>query len=211
VLQIFSDDPYLHYDPKKSRFVNLFDVQQANHQEHFTRLTALHFLSTVPTTSPFFGFVKLSRVIGQLTQAGYPNTHAMWTLRLLFEGKCVESRDPIEEWSEDIRELRITDLGKYHISQLMRIFNYCDAMTVDTPILDDDARREIGDTLAIRARIDRCLVFLDYLNRASAQMLDIQAKKHWADSFEAVKREMAGIQDHLDDLHAQSEENGDPS
>jgi hypothetical protein len=124
----------------------------------------------------------------------------------LFERRCIESRDPLEEWSDDIREIRVTDLGKYHLSHLLTKFNYFDAMIVDTPILDDNARRQIGDTLKIRARIERCLVFVDYLNQASSQMLDIQTKKLWADSFEVVKGEMAKIQDRLDRLDAEADD-----
>jgi hypothetical protein len=197
---------YLHYDPKKSTFVNLFDLQQANAQEHFTRVVVLHYLSTVPTASPTFGFAKVGQIVAHLTQAGYTNTHSNWTLRLLFERRCIESRDPLEEWSDETRELRATDLGTYHIAHLMRTFNYMDAMTVDTPILDDEARAEIADVMAIRGRIERGLVFLDYLNGASAQLLDIQTKKYWKDCYEEVKREMGRIQDQLDYLDAHKDD-----
>ena len=53
------------------------------------------------------------------------------------------------------------------------------------------------------------LVFVDYLNQASSQMLDIQTKKLWVDSFETVKGEMAKIQDRLDQLDAEADDDID--
>jgi hypothetical protein len=199
---------YLHYDPKKSRFINLFDIQQASPEEHFTRLVVLQLLATVPRDSPTYGFARLSYVVQHLLQAGYSNGHATWTLRLLFERQCIESRDPLEKWSDDISELRLTDLGRYHLVSLVNNFTYCDAMTVDTPILDDEAREKIVDTLKIRFRIERCLVFVDYLSEAATRVLDTQTRRLWREACERVKQYMADIQDDLDERDAEEASGG---
>ncbi len=191
----------VHYDPKTCIFVNLFDVEQADRLQHFTRMTVLTHLSVVSQAHPTLGFARLSDVLTHLTKVGYSSAHASWTVKYLFEKACLESRDPMEKWSEDIREIKLTSLGKYHITELLT-FAYFDAMTIDTPIMDTNARGRIYDVMDIRGRIDRTLVFLEYLDAASKDILDLQVRQLWDEHLKAVMDGMSKIQDTVDEQEA---------
>jgi hypothetical protein len=106
----------MHYEPEASPFINLFDIHRADRMEHFSRFLALHHLASIPEVSPSFGYGALSDVIRYLCQLGYSEEHARYTIRHIFYTQYCESADPIEDWSDTIRELRITTRGRYHIN-----------------------------------------------------------------------------------------------
>ena len=58
-------------------------------------------------------------------------------------------------------QIRCTNLGKYHIGHMARLFQYMDAITIDTPIVDADFRRRIQDAVTIHDRLDRCELFIN--------------------------------------------------
>ena len=155
-------------------------------------------LKSVPfDTHPFFGYCPLTDVVRYLCQLGYSEEHARYTIRFLFEAKCCESRDPIEEWAESIREIRGTDKGKYHVTVLANTFQYMDAISVDTPILNDAARAGILDVQAIRDRLLRCRTFVDYLNASVTSVPDSRAQQLWGEAHAAVAQEIAEVYERL--------------
>lgn len=143
---LFGD--FIHYDPKVCPFINLFDIQQADRLEHFTRLTALNYLSTIADTHPTYGYARVNDVVTHLCKVGYSTSHATWTLRYLFEKGCVEPRAPVEKWSEEVKEVRTSHLGRYHLTELIGHFAYFDAITIDTPILDPATSAKVWDARA---------------------------------------------------------------
>ena len=195
-------DNFMHYDPKRSRFVNLFDVQQADKREHFTRLATLSYMSTISVTEPAYGYARVQDIVNHLCQVGYTATHAIWTMHYLFDRKCLVSRDPIEQWSDDIKELRYTDLGKYHLIELHKKFSYIDAMIIDTPIIDVRARATITDTFFIRERLARSLTFIEYLDSCANEVLCPNTKQLWEEASKSLMNEMSAIQDRLDEQDA---------
>src|SRR3989442_13051957 len=61
--------------------------------------------------------------------------------------------------------IRVTSVGLYHVKVLCRLFTYIDAVIVDTPIFDSDARREaLQSAKTIRERLDPAELFREYLD-----------------------------------------------
>ena len=127
------------------------------------------------------------------------SSRAGYTAKHLHEKKCYESRDPIEEWSEAIRELKVTSLGKYHINSLAHNFQYIDAISVDTPILDDSVRQSVKDCFTIRERLTRSRQFLEYLNGCGKSLQDARAKQIWGDVYSTAKAAMIEIGKGIDE------------
>ena len=169
----------MHYDPERSVFINLFDLQQTNPLQHFSRHLVLHYLIGIPESHPAYGFCSLKDVVRYLCQQSLEESHVVWTIRYLFERKLIESRDPIEEWRNEMSDLRITTLGKYHETILLNQFTYVDAMAIDTPILKDDARTAIMDVFNINDRLKRAKNFVDYLNACSSAITGSAPKAVW--------------------------------
>jgi hypothetical protein len=188
----------LHYDPRICTFLNLFDIQQADRLEHFTRLTLLHFLSTVADGHPTYGFARITDAVSHLCKVGYSANHAQWTIRYLFERACVEPRDPVETWSDEVKEIRLSPLGRYHITDLISHFVYFDAVIIDTPILDSTSRATITEVFSINQRIQRCIAFMEYLDKAANDILDLPVKHLWGETYQRIMGTMALIADRID-------------
>jgi hypothetical protein len=105
---------------------------------------------------------------------GFSQDHSNATIRYLFDRKCIEAKMPGDEWSDSNDTIKITSLGRYHAVSLVKTFNYMDAVTVDTPVIDDSVRQKIQDVFPIRERLERCKLFLRYLDDSSRTMNDSQ-------------------------------------
>jgi len=190
----------MHYEPTQSVFMNLFDIQRADPLEHFTRYLALDHLCKAPeSVKAAYGFESLDSVLRYLAQIGYSEEHAMGTIRHLFERKCCEARIPQAEWNDKLRDIKITSLGRYQATVLVKTFSYMDAITVDTPILDDIARKEITDVVPIEARLSRCDVFISYLNKCSEVLQDAKAQELWRETYKAVKADIRLVQKRVEE------------
>jgi len=189
---LFGDS--LHYDPDRSLFINLFDIQKADPVEHFTRLATLHYLATVPDAHPRYGYAPVAEIVRYLCQLGYSEEHVNETLQYLLKRRCCEASIPVDEWNPDVRNLRLTSLGRYHIGELVYTFTYMDAVTIDTPILKDAVRQDVQDVLDIEARLQRCERFVTYLDECSANIQDGRVPQSWQSAVNGRKWDMKHIQ-----------------
>jgi len=188
---LFGD--FMHYDPSRSTFINLFDIERADPMEHFSRFTTLHLLVAIPSGHPSYGYASTNSLIRHMCQIGFSEDHARSTVRYLFEKDYIESKTPSDEWDNSIENLRITSLGKYHIMTLVNQFGYMDAVVVDTPILDDSTRAVIQDRFNIVDRLERAKVFVEYLNRCAGTIQDAKVTDLWNVTFRNVKDDIRRV------------------
>ncbi|MBN2269107.1 MAG: hypothetical protein JXN61_00740 [Sedimentisphaerales bacterium] len=187
----------IHYDPDRSPFVNVFDIEHADPTEHFTRFLVLQYLSRLSPTSPTRGFCLVNDVVQYLSQLGYSAQHATNTCRFLYIKRCCRGPVADIDW-KDIRQIRATTLGRYHTSHLITTFQYFDAVAIDTPIVEDDARKLIVDVQGIERRLNRCQVFADYLDRCSNALQDAEAIRLWKDSYRDVVNDVRAIRSRVE-------------
>ena len=184
---------FRQYDPRASLFINLYDILRADANEHFTRFIVLNHLRRVPDGMPNYGFASVELVLRFLYQLGFSEEHGKETLRLLFSQRYCEARTPVEVWDDAIQEIRITPLGNYHVTDLVKTFVYMDAVTIDTPILDNKARAWITDVEDIRQRLARSEYFLRYLNECANGIRDVEFQQAWKETSSAVAADIAQI------------------
>ncbi len=182
----------IHYDPDRSPFVNVFDIEHADPTEHFSRFLVLHYLSRLSPTSPTRGFCVIDDVVQYLSQLGYSGQHATNTCRFLYVKRCCRGPVADIDWKE-VHQVRATTLGRYHTSHLIATFQYFDAVSIDTPVLDDEARKTIIDVQGIERRLNRCEIFVEYLDKCSRALQDADAIRLWKDSRMAVLKDMDTI------------------
>lgn len=183
----------MHFDPNASVFVNLFDIQRADPMEHFSRLLTLHYLNRVPSSAATSSYGRLNELIQYLCQLGFSEDHATNTVSYLYFKKCCESRVPDQDWKNVSGDVRITNLGRYHVNELIYTFNYYDAVVVDTPILDSKVRAIVEDVWPIQARLERGEAFLNYLLDASKSIQDADAVRFCDEVFDSAKNEIDEI------------------
>lgn len=155
-----------HFFPSRSPVANLFDLESLDAREHFVLPEVISFLVAEASKQVGSGFVELQKVYEHLQGHGYTPSQTHSCVIRAMRHKLIESsgrRDTLAE-SPKSGSVRTTSLGAYHVARLCKQFIYIDAIVVDTPILDPSTRSQIQAVSYIIARLDRAVVFLDYLD-----------------------------------------------
>lgn len=184
---------YWHYDPNKSVFPNVFDIDHADGAEHFIRPLALHFLERQTDTSSSHGFVPTKDITQYLCQLGFGQDTAQVALAWLSRTKCVEDRLGESVFSSGQDQVRVTSLGRFVVSDLVGSFVYADAVVVDTPITDAATRASIKDETTIESRVARCRLFKKYLDACSAALRDADANAYWKGVSDALEADIRSV------------------
>lgn len=190
---------YMHYDPTKSPFINLFDLQHTEPSEHFLRFAVLYYLGKIPSDGTTKGYVQLRELLEYLATIGYSFNTAVEATKVLKEKHYV--RRPVENDSDllESERIRITSLGRYHMHSLISTFQYLDATIIDTPIIDDDIRSKIAEVTDINTRIERTEYFLKYLDNCVTHLQDKELRSAWEKVSVEAKKDIKEIRDRIKD------------
>lgn len=194
--------PYIHFDPRSSLFTNLFDISHADPTEHFSLVFLLDYCQRYANNVSTHGFIPVAALQEYMASLGFSANHVTESLSHLVERKCLEGQDEYQDREKETpvleNEVRITSLGSFHITTLIRTEEYIDAITVDTPILDDDVRASVKDVSDIRSRLKRARIFAGYLARQAEHFTDADARRVLDDIFTAVANDITDIEQGLD-------------
>jgi hypothetical protein len=192
--------PYIHFDSRASLFTNLFDISHADPTEHFSRVFLLDYCHRHANSVANHGFIPVTTLQEYMAALGYSANHVIESLSILVERNCLEGKDDFQGNEETAvlgTDVRITSLGSFHITTLVRTEEYMDAITVDTPILDDAVRASVRDVQDIRSRLKRARVFAAYLERQAEHFTDADARRVLADIFTTVANDITDIEQDL--------------
>lgn len=193
---------YMQYDPSKSPFINIFDAQYSDPTEHFLRVVALLYLARVPADAPTGGYVKIADLNTYLSTLGYSYSVVSSTLMVLLDKQCIRRGIEADNTLAAEDSIRITSLGKYHLYSLASMFQYLDAVLIDTPILDADIRKQIADVHSITDRLVRTELFIGYLDSIVDQVRNDDLKAFWEDTSSTAKSNIEDIRRRLVDNKA---------
>ena len=197
---IFGDAVY--YDPNRSPVANLYDISTVDPREHFLLPLLLGLLRNSSHDKGTHGFVEIDSLYESLQSVGYTPDQIDFALVRAFRKKLVETpagQNP-DVKSKTPRSYRITTIGLYHVDRLSRMFTYFDAMTVVTPILDDDMVSRIRDVDGILERIERGKAFRGYLDQQWQTGEQLEREANWKTVFDwkatskALERDMERIE-----------------
>ncbi len=190
--------PYRHFEPNTSLFTNLFDLWRADPTEHFSRVLILEYCQRHKNSVDSYGFIPISSILDSMSSIGYSADHVRESLSLLVKRDCLEGQDEYRDREKENPvlgiEIRITSLGSFHITTLVRQFQYIDAVTVDTPILDPRVREVVSDVQDIRGRLKRARDFARYLVKQSEYLTDADARRVLSDILSAVANDISDIE-----------------
>ncbi len=190
---------YMHYDPTKSPFINLFDLWHAEPSEDFLKFSILHYLANIPSDGPAKGFLQLSELLNYLATIGFSFSAAIEAAKALKEKHYV--RRPVERDSDlsEADKIRLTSLGRYHIYSLISTFQYLDATIIDTPILDGEVRNKISEVTSIKERVQRTEYYLEYVDNCVTRIQDEELRSAWEKVSLEAKKDMEEIRDRIED------------
>ena len=164
-----------HYDPQSSIALNLFDIRNVEPKEHFLMPMVLGFLNHEGDHKSSEGFVSSISILEEMQKWGFTSDATEVALRRANNKKLLESpkRVTFEEdesglFGEMPKYFRISTVGVYHLLRWITEFSYLDAMSFDTPILDEDIRKDMIQRVAsfeISDRLKRATTFRHYLTK----------------------------------------------
>lgn len=201
---------YAYYNPMSSQVAfNLFDVSFSDPKEHFLCSLIVSLLSSSSIIKDKDGFVSGSKIVQDMSIIGFVPEQTYSALRRLASKRLIETPhahffeiDVPETESGEEYVYRCTTIGMYHVRNWIGNFSYIDAMSIDTPIFDDDVRGLVfvkASSFEISDRLIKAEAFSSYLEaqwhlcNLDVNYFDfsqlLKAQKH---SFEAVKNAVQG-------------------
>jgi GTPase SAR1 family protein len=167
---------YSHYDPMSSIALNLFDIISVNQNEHFLTPMILGYLNFDGKHKNKDGFVITNAIITEMQNFGFSPASTTALIQAANNKKLIETAERVtfDEGEgnffddKEPENFRITTVGAYHLKRWISEFAYLDAMSHDTPILNEEIRNTIKEevnSFSISDRLNRALTFRGYLTK----------------------------------------------
>jgi hypothetical protein len=190
---IYKDNAY--YYPDATQIVNVFDLSQVDFREHFLMPIILDFFFRYSNKSENEGFITTSSLVKYLMDLGFNSDQIEHAIIRALSKDLIESEGRKKPSVGDPHplHLRITTVGAYHITKLVKSFVYIDAILIDVPILDDDFRREIQDVEKIAERLMRAEKFCDYLDKAWDSTSTPTSGFNWVEASAAIRMDIEQV------------------
>lgn len=165
---------YSYYNPNSSQLAtNIFDLTASDPREHFLIPLIVAFLASNQGIKDNDGFFFGEDVRAEFLRLGFSDDQISQSLRRSAIGRIVETPHshfreiPVgEKVSPFSFNFRATSVGLYHIRHWCGSFSFLDAVSTDTPILDDGYRRVVFDLASsfdIKDRYTKATTFRSYL------------------------------------------------
>lgn len=190
---IYKDAEY--YNPSDSPIPNIFDIGTSSSKEHFAMLILLDYAERAGQVGGRHGFVERHLVLEFMQSAGFTAEQVLPHIRRAFDKGLLSSPEGLKD--EGAGRLRITSAGAYSRKKLCALFSYLDAVVVDTPIVDANARGAIHDARSIEDRLKRAEEFLRYLDASWRQAPELHDKLDWPLLSDSAMRRISDIRSRI--------------
>lgn len=194
---IYGDN--IHYNPRSSPIINLFDVKHHDDKEHFLLPILLSLLELNAKSGISDGFIETNKVHSSLQGLGFTVVQIDHSMFKAYETKLVETsaKGTTLDKNNYPALMRITPMGIYHLEKLLSSFVYIDAIIVDTQIFDEDIRNKIADVYNIEGRLERALIFNEYLNNVWAKFENKKTVFNWSIISSELAKDIENIKGRL--------------
>ncbi len=186
---------YYWFDPAASEIKNVFDILENDGRSHFLVLCALAFIERRSQSSGVDGYVLTDEILEHLSNLGFKRSQSSEALQRVGSWKLIETeRKEVDQSQESLSSYyRLTTIGAYYFRKLVSIFQYLDAVIVDTPVVDSVTRSVIGDVSTIQERLNRAEQFCDYLDSQWDDLGEAGALFDWPGNLADTRREIEQI------------------
>jgi hypothetical protein len=182
-----------HYDPATSPIANLFDISTPDGREHFLLGNIVGFIERNANGAGQQGYVDAAPLYEFAQSLGFNPAQINFAIRRAIDKNLIEPSPAFLEKAEAVA-YRITSIGAYTIKQLCKYFQYLDAMIVDTPIVDEKVRLSIGDIDDIDRRLERCILFANYLDSQWQAVGHMDVTWEWTGISASVRDNISQVQ-----------------
>ncbi|WP_159096517.1 hypothetical protein [Miniimonas sp. S16] len=181
-----------YYDPQVSPIANLFTLDRQHPACHFLIPITLQYVRSRGDAADSSGYIDLDDVYQHMQGQGFTQDAVTFALAQMARHRLVEA--PLDDFDPATSDrARITTVGAYTLANLPRLFTYCDAVVVDTPILDPEFRSHIVDARQLAERVTRVDVFRKYLDASWARAGLPEAGWAWPDVSAALDADIRTV------------------
>jgi hypothetical protein len=190
---IYGDN--IHYEPGRSPIANIFDISSVDPKEHFLQPILLAYLRLPGAEAGSEGFVQAKRLFAYLQGLGFTPEQIDTAVSRCFIKRLLETGARRVPTVQSVVEysLRIRSVGIYHLDELTSTFTYIDAMVVDTPMVDTELRPMIRDAYSLHDRLERAMIFCNYLDRCWGSIDAKNPPFDWPSQSATAKMRITGI------------------
>ncbi|HEY4281382.1 MAG TPA: hypothetical protein VGM91_24430 [Conexibacter sp.] len=149
------------YDPTRSPIANIFDLSRDDPREHFLMPSLVLESHRLGEGGQRSGYVAAGDIFAYGTSCGFSQEQVGAQLSRALRGRLLEGSDE----ADLVGFYRTTSVGLYTVRKLAGMFTYVDAVVVDTPIVEVQARVDIALVSSIYPRIERARRFRQYLDQ----------------------------------------------
>jgi hypothetical protein len=155
-----------YYDPASSPFVDIFDISSFRADEHFLVPVMVSYIERQGQLGGAEGYVERDQLYRAMVEAGFHSNQIRAALDRCLDKGLIAS--PVRLSGGAANRLRVTTAGAYTVKRLPSMMVYVDAIVVDVPITDVDARTAVRDVRLLDDHLDRAEIFLGYLDKCWA-------------------------------------------
>ncbi|MDP9402631.1 MAG: hypothetical protein M3P85_04710 [Actinomycetota bacterium] len=155
------------FDPNDSPIANVFDVSRADGREHFLQGLIVGFVEMKGGGAGLQGYVPTVDVYGFAQSLGFEPLQIAHALDRMAAKYLLEISPRFvqeEVRGSDSERCRVTTVAMYTTKDLITQFQYLDAVSVDTPIVEPDVLDQLSTGRSIEERLERAQVFKTYLD-----------------------------------------------
>ncbi|WP_421812210.1 hypothetical protein [Flagellimonas sp.] len=169
----------IFYDETLSRIPNVFQLRNDHNSSHFTGLRILDLLNNKFGGQSSTGFVDVKFFIQEFEEKFSLTKECENYLDLFLRKGLIESSNRLEEYSNEVDQIKITAFGKYMFESLVFNFSYIDLVCLECGIYDEELNnfliRSASEELKLKnnrkimdrmnLRIERAERFIEYLEK----------------------------------------------
>lgn len=154
----------IYYVPDHKYVANLFDISSLDGKEHFAAPLLLGYLDQV-SGKESMGFIETKNIFDAMQAMGFIPSQINRVIDLCLSKGIVEQETRRSGTTSETSRVRLTASGVYHLKKMCSLFEYMNAIIVDTPVLDETTRVDLKVGEDIRERLYQTNKFSDYLDQ----------------------------------------------
>jgi len=156
---MYNDNAY--YNAQDSPIINIFDITSNDRKEHYLLMLLILIIDKLGRSGGNEGFISINIVKEKLYSLGFLDSQINQAISRAVTKKLIEYSKQNDNY------YRVLPSGVYSVTKLPIMFAYVDAVIIDTPICDEQVRSQITVVNSIQERLERALIFIDYIVKSA--------------------------------------------
>jgi hypothetical protein len=198
----------IFYDETLSRIPNVYQLRNDHNSSHFTGIRILDLLSNKFGGQSSTGFIDVKFFVQEFEEKFALTKECENYIDLYLRKGLIESSNRLEEYSNNVDQIKITAFGKYMFETLIFNFSYIDLICLETGVYNEELNnyliRSASEELKLKnsrkimdrinLRIERAERFIEYLTEQENNEISEFNLEHEEIKYSSKLRELFNIE-----------------